>query len=470
MDPLSITAGAIALLGVVGKTIVVVTSFIRGCREACTDLTAVYRELLELQIVLELLRDDSDINESSINTVLEKHDDSKSTPVKWVASGKREVSSLKMSPEAHRGSLNLALEMINISVSKSVKEDTTVIRSDVAGIKQDTTQIAQILEELATLREIVANIRSSRQAAGSNYILQQYLDSLTSYAETVVLDDLTSSDNYSVSVGSRRSSLDHQKAAPGEMDASSDDRRDGSEIGPEEGHKMGMMPTAHSFPMMDVTSSHEPAEEDHTPGTHILTSNITTMFSTLGALESEPGDSSRAPSGQQSQGISASDETKRLICVGDGFVGKTAFLIKSINFTVHDTPGEEEFERLRASAYREKDVVLICFSIGDPDSFENVGYAWKREVLHYCHETPYILVGLKKDLRFDPETLNDRTEMGEKPVTTEMGEDLRKEIGAVSYIECSAKTSEGINDVFYAAARAMKSKRKARWSRLFKKV
>ncbi|KAI1195447.1 hypothetical protein F5X97DRAFT_242574 [Nemania serpens] len=177
MDPLSITAGAIGLLGAVGNTISAATSFIRSYREARSDLTAVNRELLELQIL------------------------------KWVASGKKEIASLKMSLEAHRGSLNLALEMINISVSKSTKEDTTVIRADVAVIKQDTSQIAQILEELATLRQIVANIRSSPQAAGSNYMLQQYLDSLTSYAKTVVLNDLNESDYYSVSSRSERSSL-----------------------------------------------------------------------------------------------------------------------------------------------------------------------------------------------------------------------------------------------------------------------
>ncbi|KAI1165775.1 P-loop containing nucleoside triphosphate hydrolase protein [Nemania serpens] len=462
MDPLSITAGAIGLLGAVAKTISAVTSFIRSYREARTDLTAVNRELLELQIVLELLRDDSDINENSvfpdalraqvlsvitncntivkqINTILEKHDASKSTPLKWVASGKKEIASLKMSLEAHRGSLNLALEMINISVSKSTKEDTTVIRSDVAVIKQDTSQIAQILEELATLREIVANIRSSPQAAGSNYILQQYLDSLTSYAETVVLDDLIESDNYSAGAG------------------------------------------------MDFTSPHERLGEDHTPSipsTHSLPSNVA-MTPTESSPEIQSGNNSQASNTEQSQGNLAFDITKSLICVGDSLIGKTAFLVKwsqgcfietysgnsiidnkSVKFTIRDTPGQEEFERVRAPGYRDQDVVLICFNIVEPDSFDNIKHF---EVLHYCHEIPFILVGLKKDLRFDPETLNRLIRRGEEPVSPQKGEDFRKQIGAFSYIECSAKTSEGIHEVFCAATRATKSKRKARWSRLFNK-
>lgn len=389
MDPLSITAGAIGLLGAVAKTISAVTSFIRSYREARTDLTAVNRELLELQIVLELLRDDSDINENSvfpdalraqvlsvitncntivkqINTILEKHDASKSTPLKWVASGKKEIASLKMSLEAHRGSLNLALEMINISVSKSTKEDTTVIRSDVAVIKQDTSQIAQILEELATLREIVANIRSSPQAAGSNYILQQYLDSLTSYAETVVLDDLIESDNYSAGAGSQRSSLDRQEVVPSERDISSDGRQNGPEMEPGDGDKVGMVPMdrgaggdnsngsgepeperslyrlylptlqwqiddnlAPSFSRMDFTSPHERLGEDHTPSipsTHSLPSNVA-MTPTESSPEIQSGNNSQASNTEQSQGNLAFDITKSLICVGDSLIGKTAFLV-----------------------------------------------------------------------------------------------------------------------------------------------
>ncbi|MBE7180653.1 MAG: hypothetical protein INR71_05485 [Terriglobus roseus] len=34
------------------------------------------------------------------------------------------------------------------------------------------------------------------------------------------------------------------------------------------------------------------------------------------------------------------------------------------------------------------------------------------------------------------------------------GEDVRKRIGAVKYIECSAKTGEGVREVFEHATRA----------------
>ncbi|PNY09197.1 ROP small G protein [Trifolium pratense] len=42
---------------------------------------------------------------------------------------------------------------------------------------------------------------------------------------------------------------------------------------------------------------------------------------------------------------------------------------------------------------------------------------------------------------------------GMVPVTTEQGEELRKQIGATYYIECSSKTQQNVKGVFDAAIR-----------------
>lgn len=37
-----------------------------------------------------------------------------------------------------------------------------------------------------------------------------------------------------------------------------------------------------------------------------------------------------------------------------------------------DTPGQEDYVRMRALTYTEADVVIICFSLVNPWSYENV--------------------------------------------------------------------------------------------------
>merc|ERR1712241_1456325 len=49
--------------------------------------------------------------------------------------------------------------------------------------------------------------------------------------------------------------------------------------------------------------------------------------------------------------------------------------------------------------------ILMCFSIDSPDSLENIPEKWTPEVKHFCPNVPIILVGNKKDLRNDPNTI-----------------------------------------------------------------
>ena len=58
----------------------------------------------------------------------------------------------------------------------------------------------------------------------------------------------------------------------------------------------------------------------------------------------------------------------------------------------------------RPLSYPQTDVFIICFSIVNPSSFENVRAKWYTEIKYYCPETPIILVGTKVDLRDDLHT------------------------------------------------------------------
>lgn len=63
------------------------------------------------------------------------------------------------------------------------------------------------------------------------------------------------------------------------------------------------------------------------------------------------------------------------------------------------------FPRLRPLSYGQTDVFLICFSVISPASFENVKTKWVPECQHHCPNTPFLLVGVKIDLRDDKETV-----------------------------------------------------------------
>jgi len=68
-------------------------------------------------------------------------------------------------------------------MTREIKADTHEIRNDTSAIKQDTTQILDILAEIARLQEQLP--QGANQLNTSGFMLQRYLDNLTSYAETV---------------------------------------------------------------------------------------------------------------------------------------------------------------------------------------------------------------------------------------------------------------------------------------------
>lgn len=67
---------------------------------------------------------------------------------------------------------------------------------------------------------------------------------------------------------------------------------------------------------------------------------------------------------------------------------------------------------------------------------------------------PIILVCNKLDLRVDPEVIERLAEVKQIPVRWEDGYSVAENIGAYAYLECSARTGQGVTRVFEAAARA----------------
>ena len=172
---------------------------------------------------------------------------------------------------------------------------------------------------------------------------------------------------------------------------------------------------------------------------------------------------------------------KKLVIVGDGACGKTCLLATFskdefpevhvptvfetdvadievegtlVELALWDTAGQEDYDRLRPLSYPDTDVILMCFSIDNPDSLANILEKWTPEVRHFCPNVPIILVGNKKDLKNDENTKRELSKMKQEPVKSEDGSLICERIKAYAYLECSAKTREGVRDVFTTAAKA----------------
>ncbi|VAH74895.1 unnamed protein product [Triticum turgidum subsp. durum] len=183
--------------------------------------------------------------------------------------------------------------------------------------------------------------------------------------------------------------------------------------------------------------------------------------------------------------------------VFDNFSANVSVDGSIVNLGLWDTAGQEDYSRLRPLSYRGADVFILSFSLTSRASYENVHKKWMPELRRYapgipvllvgtklgmllsffyrflvgCHSNPHILVCYPvmhvclwlllshqfpykcADLREDRAYLADHA--ADSIITTEQGEELRRQIGAVAYIECSSKTQRNIKAVFDTAIKAV---------------
>jgi len=132
--------------------------------------------------------------------------------------------------------------------------------------------------------------------------------------------------------------------------------------------------------------------------------------------------------------------------VFDNYDTTTQFDNEDIHHSFWDTAGEEEYDRLRPLSYPDTDLFVITTSVVSPTSFENIRTKWVPEVNNngFSH-VGKLIVGTKQDLREDEETLQ---KLKEELRSYDEGVALANEVGAIGYLECSAKTQEGVSQLF----------------------
>jgi Ras-related C3 botulinum toxin substrate 1 len=176
---------------------------------------------------------------------------------------------------------------------------------------------------------------------------------------------------------------------------------------------------------------------------------------------------------------------KHIICVvvGDGAVGKSCLLLSyttnafpgeyiptvfdnysanvmaedsQVTLQFWDTAGQEDHKKLRSLSDSQTAVFLICCSLVRSTSLENLETMWVPDVREHCPTTPYILAGMKSDLRdlFQQHAAEYRSK-GMESVPGSKGGDMKKTIGAPADIECSSRMQFNPKEVLETAIKVV---------------
>ncbi|KAH0791943.1 ras family-domain-containing protein [Histomonas meleagridis] len=166
----------------------------------------------------------------------------------------------------------------------------------------------------------------------------------------------------------------------------------------------------------------------------------------------------------------------KVLIVGNASVGKTAILNRfiddkfeqqnatvcinylskvielpnheSVKLQIWDTAGSETYKSLAPMYYRDADLAILTFAVGDinpeslissRESFEDIDL-WHKEIMEFNKKTLFCICGNMSDI---PEE--------QREITTEEGRDKAMSYN-VDYFETSAKTGNGINELFTTMA------------------
>jgi len=137
MEPLSITAACLGLIGSVTNLFIHINNFVLSVRDARRDMDAVSRELSSLSLCLQTLQSDCSgstvdyplqlkqsliamlkncgIVTSEMHNLLTKTSESRlGASLYWTTSGRTEMDKLRFRLESHKSTIDVALEMVSM--------------------------------------------------------------------------------------------------------------------------------------------------------------------------------------------------------------------------------------------------------------------------------------------------------------------------------------------------------------------
>lgn len=128
-------------------------------------------------------------------------------------------------------------------------------------------------------------------------------------------------------------------------------------------------------------------------------------------------------------------ETSRVATIGVDFQTKVVTLpAGAVKLSIWDMAGQSRFEVVRTGMYRGSRATALVFDLSNPATLEHLP-AWRAEAQANAAGTKILVVGNKLDLA----------------PARGAGQELANSIGA-PYVETSAKSGEGVAEMFEALA------------------
>ncbi|KAH8664176.1 P-loop containing nucleoside triphosphate hydrolase protein [Xylariales sp. PMI_506] len=194
----------------------------------------------------------------------------------------------------------------------------------------------------------------------------------------------------------------------------------------------------------------------------------------VGSTASPPGTPTKPPASQR----------MRFAVVGDDNSGKTCMLLRfyrnsfcedwnptqyelfnktilvdgqHVEVELWDMAGKIELHQLSLLSYLAWDAIFLCFSVNCERKFANAQTHWMDEIRKTCGDIPVVVVGTKIDTRIGSGSWAPLFPNMNTRISASEGAMAANGVGAIRYLECSAKTGHGVSHVFEEGVRSVRA-------------